>query len=235
MRACILQHVHFEGPAYIARWLRDHDVSYHTVHLYRDEDLPSPEDFDLLVVLGGPMSVNDLEQYPWLRGETVLIAQAIEAGRVVLGVCLGAQLIARALGARVGPGPDREVGWFDVRRDRESDPDNTFGLPEEFPALHWHGEVCELPAGCRRLASTDICRNQMFCKGTNVLAIQCHLEFRPESVARLAQNCPADLLPGRWVQDEARMLAEEALFESANRRMRTILDRLVGAHAPEEA
>jgi GMP synthase-like glutamine amidotransferase len=235
MRACILQHVPFEGPAYIGRWLLEHDVSRGTVRLYRDEELPSPEDFDLLVVLGGPMSVNDVERYPWLRRETALIAQAIEAGRGVLGVCLGAQLIAPALGARVGPGPEREIGWFVVRRDRKSDPENAFGLPDEFPALHWHGEACQLPAGCGRLASTEVCRNQVYCKGQNVLAIQCHLEFRPESVSSLADNCTGDLSPGRWVQDEARMLADETLLDSANRLMGSILDRLIGALTPEQA
>lgn len=226
MRARILQHVPFEGPAHVGRWLAERGADTATIHGYRGDALPDPSEFDLLVVLGGPMSVNDVDRYPWLAEEQALILDTIEAGRAILGICLGAQLIARALGAEVGPASEREIGWFDVRRDPESDPDNRFGLPDRFPALHWHGEECELPPGCVRLASTDVCANQMFCLGAKVLAIQFHLEFEMASVRDLAINCPSDLAPGAFVQPEARILADAARFADAHRMMDSLLGQL---------
>ena len=227
MRACILQHVPFEGPAYIGRWLEQKRADASTIHLYRGDALPCPDDFDLLVVMGGPMSVHDVERYPWLADEQALIRDAMRAGRTVLGICLGAQLIARALDGNVRPASEREIGWFDVRRDAQSDPENMFDLPDVFPALHWHGELCELPPGCVRLASTEACANQMFSLGENVLGIQCHLEFDMDSVRKLAGNCPEDLAPGTFVQTESRILADASRFTDAHRLMDSILDRLV--------
>src|SRR5271165_3985143 len=112
MRLHALQHVPFEGPAAIADWAAAQGVSMTVAHLYRGDALPSLSDFDMLAVMGGPMSVNDSSHYTWLDPEIAFMRAAIGAGKAVLGICLGAQMIAKALGARVYPGAQKEIGWF---------------------------------------------------------------------------------------------------------------------------
>ena len=112
MRMAVLQHVSFEGPAAIADWAAAHGVAVTVSHLYRDEPLPGLGGFDMLTVMGGPMSANDEAQLPWLAPEIALVRDAIGAGKIVLGVCLGAQIIAKSLGAKVYAGKQKEIGWF---------------------------------------------------------------------------------------------------------------------------
>src|SRR5262245_17290143 len=148
MRVRVLQHVAFEGPAALAPALRaaGHDVAHTRLDL--GEPLPALADFDWLVVMGGPMSVHDEREHAWLAPEKRLVRAAVEGGRRVLGVCLGAQLIAAALGAAVTRNREREIGWFPVARapGAEASP-FARALPSRFPAFHWHGETFALPPG----------------------------------------------------------------------------------------
>ncbi len=133
---------------------------------------------DLLVVLGGPIGVYDHAAYPVVSAERLLLEERLRAGRPTLGICLGAQLMAAALGARVYPGPSKEIGWaaVDLTPDARKHP---VAALESVPVLHWHGDTFDLPDGCDRLASTPLCRNQAFSRGKEVLAVQ----FHPEAVA----------------------------------------------------
>ncbi len=199
MRMAVLQHVPFEGPAGIGDWAAARNVAVKVVHLYRDEPLPALADFDMLTVMGGPMSVNDEAEYAWLAPETALVREAIGAGKFVLGVCLGAQTIAKSLGATVYMGKEKEIGWFDVRRTEAANP--LFeGLPAAFPAFHWHGETFDLPAGAVRLAETDSTPNQAFGVGSRVLGLQFHIEAVPASVEGLIQNCADEIGAGPYQQ-----------------------------------
>jgi GMP synthase (glutamine-hydrolysing) len=138
-----------------------------------------------LVVLGGPMSVNDVERYPHLRQERRVLREAIDADMPVLGICLGAQLIAAALGARVLPNPVKEIGWYEVKPTPAASRDplfRYFGRSEKI--FQWHGDTFELPAGAELLAETDACRNQAFRYGNGVYGLQFHLEVDEALIRR---------------------------------------------------
>lgn len=226
MRIHALQHVPFEGPAAIGSWAAQRGFPLATSRLFAREPFPRLNEVDLLVVLGGPMSVNDEAQFDWLAPEKQFIRRAIEEGRRVLGVCLGAQLIARALGARVYPNAEREIGWLPVERTVEAgNHPLTSHWPQVFTAFQWHGETLDLPAGATRLARSVACERQAFAMGNGVLALQFHLESTPESVEALTRHCPGDLaVPGPHVQSAEAMLAQHDAFHDSNRLMAGLLD-----------
>jgi GMP synthase-like glutamine amidotransferase len=228
MRIHVLQHVPFEGPAAIADWAGRRGHALAVSHLYQNDPLPALADFDRLVVMGGPMSVGDTDAYPWLADELQYIAEAIAAGRSVIGVCLGAQLIAAALGARVYRGAHKEIGWFPVRLTGQGRAlDLCDGLPAEQPVFHWHGDTFDLPAGAVHLAETDACANQAFLFGGRVLGLQFHLESTPASVAAICEHCADEIVAARWVQTAAEMRAADPDFYAGIRRtLELLLDRL---------
>ncbi|MDR3763129.1 MAG: amidotransferase [Acidobacteriota bacterium] len=208
MRVHILQHVEFEGPAEIAAWALagGHAVAF--THLWRNDPLSTVHDFDLLVVLGGPMSVNDEGALPWLVAEKRVVREAIAAGKALLGVCLGAQMIANVLGARVYPGPQKEIGWSPVHRVSQAGAGAV--LPGEFTPLHWHGETFDLPLGAELLASTDAVPHQAFQFGRRVVGLQFHLEATPESVSGLAVHCASEIEQGKPGQQTVAEIVEQA-------------------------
>lgn len=198
MRIHYLQHVAFEGPAAIADWARHRGHEVNGTRLDLGTPLPGLADFDWLVVMGGPMGVGDVGKYPWIAGEVNLIREAVETGKIVLGVCLGAQLIAHAAGARVYRASHKEIGWFPVEAlDVESE-DAFHGFPPRFTPLHWHGDTFELPAGAIHLACSRACSNQAFQLGPRVLGLQFHLEATPQSVAALVDHCAGQIGDGPW-------------------------------------
>jgi GMP synthase-like glutamine amidotransferase len=227
MRVHWLQHVPFEGLGSMEPWLRARASRLCCSALHRDPRLPPPGDFDALVVMGGPMGVHDEARYAWLAAEKRLVRDAIDAGKVVLGVCLGAQLVAASLGAAVRRNPEREIGWFAV------EPAGAAGA-SAFAALfsrplevfHWHGDTFGLPAGAVHLARSEACANQAFAVGERVLGLQFHLETTPESARALIENCRDELTPGRFVQSEREMLASAERFARINRVMEQVLEVL---------
>jgi GMP synthase-like glutamine amidotransferase len=225
-----LQHVPFEDPAFILTWLGEKSYPVSATHLYRGEDLPPPETLDGLVIMGGPMSVNDGADHAWLEPEKRFIREVIDAGKPVLGICLGAQLIAAAHGCRVSPGRFKEIGWFPVRNTAdpgaEDLPEVIRAFPRRFDAFHWHGETFELPRNCRPFLSTTACSAQGFVcgPGNNVLGLQFHLETTLASARRLAENCPRDLTPGPYIQRPGQFLAEPELFSRSNKIMERVLE-----------
>ena len=196
----ILQHVPFEGPGSIAAWLAARGATIDYTRFFAADALPDPAGIDLLIALGGPMSVNDEARLPWLAAEKRFLAAAVQAGKAILGICLGAQLIASALGARVYPGAYREIGWFEI----EATPAGreAFRFPDRATVFHWHGETFDIPPGGVRLARSAACANQAFQFGRKVIGLQCHLETTPASLDALAANARDELLPGPFVQTE---------------------------------
>ena len=220
MHIAILQHAAHEGPAAFADWAtaRGHDTT--TYPLYADPSLPAPDDFDTLVVLGGGMSVDDGDVHPWLEPERGLIRAALAAGRPVIGICLGAQQLARALGATVFPNGEREVGFWNIRR-----VDNALPLPATQTVCHWHGDTFSLPEGATLLAASDACRNQVFVTGDGLgLGLQCHLEATPQWVDACCTHDAGYLIPGRWMQDAARMRSERTAYPQMHAALFTLLD-----------
>ena len=176
------------------------------------------------------MGVNDEHLHPWLRAEKRFIESMIARERTVLGICLGAQLIAASLGARVFPSGFKEIGWFHVRRTGPGTRASLASLlPERVEVFHWHGDTFDLPRGAERIAQGEVCANQAFAIGTRVLGLQFHLEATPDTVRALAANCRSEIVPGPTIQTEADMLAVPERFPAVNRVMASILDSLLGA------
>jgi GMP synthase-like glutamine amidotransferase len=224
MRAHYLQHVPFEGLGSIDDWLRERRATVSATRFFEHAVLPAVNDIDLLVIMGGPMSVNDETEFPWLVAEKRFIRQAIEAGKPVVGICLGAQLIANALGARVYPAEEKEIGWFPVRGVAAGAGEMGFAFPAEILAFHWHGETFDLPEGAMHLARSAACENQAFQLGQRVVGLQFHLETTPQSARDLVENCRNELVSARCVQSEQAILAIDASrYRKINSLMRHVL------------
>jgi GMP synthase-like glutamine amidotransferase len=244
MRVHWFQHVAFEGLGSIEPWLlqRGHQLSVTRFQHWGQagaDPLPDLEAVDLLIAMGGPMSVNDEAVHPWLAAEKRCIAAAIGRGIPVLGICLGAQLIATALGARVLPNPQPEIGWFPI----EAIPDPSsasagaageggFAFPASLPVFHWHGETFELPAGALPLARSAACANQAFRLGPRVFALQFHLETTPAAARALVEHCGDELVAAPYVQSAAEILAAPPERYAA---ARAVLHRLLAALSDRSA
>jgi GMP synthase-like glutamine amidotransferase len=226
MRAHCLQHVPFEGPGSIEPWLAAAGYELTRTPLYASADLPAAKAVDFLVVMGGPMSVNDEDQFPWLAPEKRFIREVIESGKPVLGVCLGAQLIAAAMGAGVFRNPVKEIGWFPVRAVAAGG-GSVFAFPPSATVFHWHGETFDLPPGAVRLAESEGCANQAFQLGRSTIGLQFHLETTPESARELIAHCCAELVPARYIQAEEEILAADPdRYAAINRLMGDLLGYL---------
>lgn len=200
MRIHVLQHVPFEGLGSILPWAQSRNATITTTRFFESPALPESDAFDLLVALGGPMSVNDESDLPWLRDEKRFVREAVESEKPVLGICLGAQLMASALGARVYPGENKEIGWFPVSACGHGE--GAFHFPETTDVFQWHGETFELPPDSVHLAKSEGCFHQAFQVGPCAMGLQFHLETTPASTDALLANCGHELVPARYVQRE---------------------------------
>lgn len=218
----VLQHVLFEGPGAILEWaaLRGHEVRS---YLVSESGLPQHAS-DLLVVMGGPMSVNDAADIAWLDEEIRWVGEHVRKGTPVLGICLGAQIIARALGAGVHSNAHREIGWFELRSaDQFRDM-----FPQSFTAFHWHGETFELPPGAELLLSSTACANQAF-RIRNAVGLQFHLEMTGDGLAQLMAHCADELIAGGpWIMSSDAITAGAARYgERCRDILFSLLDKLV--------
>jgi GMP synthase-like glutamine amidotransferase len=215
MKVHWFQHAPFEGLGAIEGWLlaRGHTLS--CTRFYADEASPvNSGGFDWLIVMGGPMNVYQYEAYPWLSSEKHLIREAITAGKRVMGICLGAQLIADVLGGKVYQNDEREIGWFPVRA-VSAGVTSPFAFPRQTPVFHWHGDTFALPPGSAWLAESDGCAHQAFAVGTRVLGLQFHLEMTAASVGGIAQACADEFMPGRYVQPADMIISQARQNEPA--------------------
>jgi len=229
VRALVLQHIACEPPGVYEDVLVEHGVELIRAELDEGEPLPGWRDFDLIVAMGGPMSVNDEDALPWLRDEKRLIAEAVRAGRPFFGACLGVQLLASALGARVYAGPEPEIGLLPVRLTDEARSDLLFAdFPEELLTFQWHGDTFDLPAGATLLAQSPFYPNQAFRWGTRAYGVQFHLEVSAE-MAREWGRVPeyAAALARTLGVDAAERLVEEvaARADELRRHARTLFGR----------
>jgi len=221
------QHVPFEGLGSIGPWLEQQGAQISRTAFWNGELPPSTESFDGLIIMGGPMSVHDETDHPWLRAEKEAIRQAIAHGKVVLGICLGAQLIAEVLGGEVTRNPEREIGWFPIERTPDAAAHPLGGvLPHHERVFHWHGETFSIPAGASLLSRSAACAHQAFAMGVRVLALQFHLETTEESAKAMTEHCAADLTPGSFVQTAAEITAPTPQFARINAAMARLLGSL---------
>jgi len=226
MKIHYLQHVPFEGLGSIESWakLRGHDVTCTKFHAHGS--LPGANRFDWLIIMGGPMNVYQEERYPWLVDEKRFIEQAINEQKVVIGICLGAQLLAAVMGARIYANEHKEIGWFPVTKTSGAAQSRIFhDFPDEIEVFHWHGDTFDLPSGAIRTASSAGCENQAFVYNDRVTGLQFHLESTAASVQQLVEHCGDELVGGRYIQSREQMLDSEARLRAINSTLNVLLDR----------
>lgn len=228
MRVACVSHVPFEGPGSIAEWAaaRGHELVRVDA---RTGVFPGADEVDLFVVLGGPMGAFDDLRHPWLVAERAHLAGLVEAGTLMLGICLGAQLLAAAIGGSVRRGVEPEIGWYPVRLRPEARTNPWFvGWPETFVAGHWHNDTFELPAGVGPAASSELTPNQAFvAPGGRVVGLQFHLEWTHESLRALVLSAPEDLMhPGPHVATAERLLGATEELATGRALLFRMLDRM---------
>jgi GMP synthase-like glutamine amidotransferase len=228
MKAHILQHVSFEGLGSISQWLQARNAKISYTRFFKCDGLPEPESLDLVIVMGGPMSANDEDKFPWLITEKQFIRDAIARSIPVLGICLGAQLIANAMGSKVFRNPVKEIGWFSVQS--TPTPEGFCAMPKECLAFHWHGETFDLPSNAVRLARSIACENQAFQIKRNVVGLQFHLETTADSASALLENCRDEIVPGPYIQSELEIRSiPESSYMAINAVMNNVLSYITEA------
>lgn len=222
MRIHYFQHVPYEGLGNILPWIQNRNHGVTATHLYRGEPPPDAADVDWLIVMGGPMNIYEEDKHPWLRREKDFIKKTIDGGKRVLGVCLGAQLIADALGAEVHLNACREIGWYSVEFTAQGRRSPAFaGLPPSINAFHWHSDSFSVPTTAVHAARSRACAHQAFVYDQRVVGLQFHLETTPRGAQLLMEHCGDQ-------NDEAActLLADRDRFTTLHRHLWRLLDNL---------
>lgn len=242
MRIHYLQHAEFEGINCLKSWITQNQHSLTATTLFNIEDsnndlqhnvFPSLDSFDWLIIMGGPMGVQDEQTYPWLKAEKLFISEVIQANKIVLGICLGAQLIADALGADVSPNAQREIGWYPVHNHPNIQQTFMSGvIPDNIQTFHWHSDRFAIPQNSTPILSSKACDNQGFVYGSRVLALQCHFETDQQFVQHLIQHCGDELSnsntgkPQTYVQTKNELLGNTQYYQRSQNVMTAILDKM---------
>ncbi len=230
MKIHVLQHVPFENPGTILDWAKERHFSLGFTRFYVRDKLPEQDDFDLLIIMGGPMNLADTIKHPWLEQEKAFLKKTLASGKKMLGICLGAQLLAEILGTEVYPNDQKEIGWFPLQKNKTSGHEilNLFKEKNLF-AFHWHGDTFDLPEDARLLFSSEAARNQAFVWKDRIFALQFHWEVKPKNVQLLLKNSVADLTDGPFVQQPEEMLINQSLFAEARKNLFLFLDYVVSS------
>jgi GMP synthase (glutamine-hydrolysing) len=227
IRIHLLQHVPFEPAGIIETWIKDKNHRLTKTEFFINDMLPEVSSFDWLIVMGGPMSIYEENKYPWLKKEKEFIKSAIRNKKVVIGICLGAQLTAKALGADVYPNKYKEIGWFRIRTTAHSAKYNLFSsFPKELNVFHWHGDTFDLPDDAVLMAESEGCKNQLFIWNERVIGLQFHLEITEELIRGMIENGKAELKKDTYVQLEDEILKRTGLIPQCNVIMEDFLNNL---------
>ncbi len=230
MKLHALNHVPYEGIGLIHDWINKNKHQLSNTYFYRVPVTPALEEFDALIIMGGPMGVNDEHLYPWLKQEKAFIKNVIYEGKKVLAICLGAQLVAWCLGSKVYPNMTNEIGWFPIMK--------MFGMHSWFPAfdesdkqnvLHWHGDTFDLPAGAIHLFESAACHNQAFQFEDHVMALQFHLEMNEKILRDLIAHNRDSLAGGHFIQSEYEIMNGFEQYSALNQQILfDLLDNFFG-------
>ena len=224
MNIHILQHAVWETIGQLDKWFSKNGLSYSITHLYKGEKLPKTK-VDFLIVMGGPMGIFDDVNYTWLKEEREFIKQTINSDTKVLGICLGSQFIADALGANVFPGEEKEIGFFDIKKTNNHPITNN--LPNEFEVFHWHGDTFETPENSINMFSSELTKNQGFIYDDRVIALQFHLEVGIKEIEGFVKNGIDELTPSKYVQHKNNILSQNFNFDKSNSYLFNILDYVI--------
>jgi GMP synthase-like glutamine amidotransferase len=231
LRIHYFQHVEYEGLGSIEEWISSSGHSLSSTRFFEETRLPELSDFDWLIVMGGAMSVNDEQQFPWLADEKRFIRQAVDAGKTVLGICLGSQLVSAALGAKVYKNNEKEIGWFDIELTCLGKSNSLFSESgSRLKVFHWHGDTFDLPENAIHLFYSEGCKYQAYIYKDRVLALQFHLEMTTNSLKAMIEYGRQELNPARYIQTEMELLSNSQLIESNRNVLFKLLDRLVSGH-----
>jgi len=222
MKIHVLQHAEWETIGEIEKWININNYSYTVSYLYLGEKLPE-NDIDFLIIMGGPMDIYDDKNYPWLATEREYIKTMMNSDTKVLGICLGSQFIADALGSKVYKGEEKEIGFYNIRK-VESHP-VTNNLPSSFSVFHWHGDTFNTPLGAINLFNSSLTKNQGFIYDDRILAIQFHLEVGHKEIESFVDNGRNELIPSKYVQRESKIMSLNYNFNKANSYLFDILDK----------
>lgn len=227
MKMHIVKNAPYEGPGFIADWALARSYDVQTTSMFEVAKAPSPESFDWLVIMGGPMSVHDEKDCPWLIQEKSLIERAIMQNKIVLGVCLGAQLIAQVLGAQVHKNEYIERGWHTIKKEPAAQDSKLFKtFPKEFTAFLWHGDTFDLPKDAQLVASSDACANHGFEYNDSVIGLQYHLEVTPESIESIMENGSYPLVEGPYIQTHEQITEKMDNVKSLHGLMDNLLEKI---------
>ena len=228
IRIHYLQHVPFEGPGCIADWAEKENHRLSCTRLYQNETLPGVSELDWLIVMGGPMGICDEKEFSWLTEEKLFLKKAISEGKTVIGICLGGQLLAESLGAKVKPGKNKEIGWFPLQQVKTCQ-ESVFSdiMPEQTTVFHWHGDQFEIPPGCIPLAKSKVCPCQAFQYQNKGIGLQFHFEATPESISAMIENGEKELSEaGKYIQKKEDILSGVIHCKQSNKIMYALLDKL---------
>jgi GMP synthase (glutamine-hydrolysing) len=226
MNILCISHADFETPGIIEEWANQSGYNFTICKPYDGENCLVHANFDFLIIMGGPQSPTKIEKYPYLQDEITLIKQAVQSHKIVLGICLGAQLIGEALGGTTTRSPEKEVGVFPITLTEEGIRDPLFtGFSLNFPVIHWHNDMPGETANSVILAYSEGCPRQIVRYDTLVYGFQCHLEITRAGIKTMLDACPTDLAPSRFTQKLPDFLQQD--YESINQTMAEILNRLI--------
>jgi GMP synthase-like glutamine amidotransferase len=223
-----IRHESFEKEGEIAVWAAQHGHSLTHTDLWNGEGFPALDAFDWLIVMGGPMGAYDEDKYPWLAGEKQFLRAAVDAGKRILGVCLGAQLLSVVLGGVVTKNAHREIGWFPVTATPQAAQSSIFAsLPARYEAFHWHGDTFSIPPGALWTAQSEACAHQAFeaCEG-RVVGLQFHLETNAASLDEISVNCADEIIVSRYVQPASEMAGRPERLTGLRGLLDGILDNM---------
>jgi len=226
MRLHSLEHEPFEGLANIEKWAKNKGHTITRTRLFKNEKFPEMNDFDWLIIMGGSMNIYEEKKYPWLVPEKKFIADAIAEKKILLGVCLGSQLIADVLGGKVSQNKYKEIGWFPISLTAQGNESIIFSnFPQKFMGFHWHGDTFRIPDGAARIAQSEACPNQAFEYG-KVIGIQFHLEYSADSINLMFKNCSEDLVEGKFIQKADEIVSRIGNVDEMNKTLSLLLDNM---------
>lgn len=232
MRIHFIQHVAYESPGYLLEWAREQHHSVSFTSMYESAVFPAIDAFDWLIVMGGPMGVYDENKFTTLKPEKEFIRSVIGAGKKVLGICLGSQLVAEALGSKVYKHKVKEIGWWPLKKTAAGKTNPLIeSLPDEFITFHWHGDTFDLPPGAVHLLQSDACPHQAYLYKDQVMGLQFHMEATPELIKAMVENGRQELMPDTWIQTEKEILSDQEHYDANNRCIATLLSTFANSSA----